>query len=194
MSTLNTHHAGSQQHLNIHLNLNAGRAVMWEITCDFWASRSLDCSHSSLLQWACQESCQFGFKSLPVLFKIINPRHLFRTCPQILLAMVNPLNFAFTVHDVYKNSRWNYKLAIQSLVFFLLRCNNELDKNKVDPGISIQKLSLETWAVVCKPMFLCQYNNGISTPINKYRSTAEFMVEVTSQNELYLFLNYIINS
>lgn len=75
---------------------------MWEFTCDFWASRSLNCRHSSLLQWPCQESWQFGFKSLPVLFKIINPRHLFRTCLQILLAMVNPLNFAFTVHDVYK--------------------------------------------------------------------------------------------
>lgn len=95
--------------------------------------------------------------------------------------MVNPLNFAFTVHDVYKKrSRWNYKPAIQSLVFFLLRCNNELDKSKVDPGISIQKLSLEARAVECKPVFLCQYNNGISVPINKYRSTAEFMVEVTS--------------
>lgn len=125
-------------------------------------------------------------QSLPVLLllffilKIINPRHLFITCLQILLAMVNPLNFAFTVHDVYKNCRWNYKPAIQSLVFFLLRCNNELDKNKVDPGISIQKLSLEIQAVVCKPMFLCQYNNGISTPINNYRSAAGFLVDRTS--------------
>lgn len=94
--------------------------------------------------------------------------------------MVNPLNFAFTAHDVYKNCTWNYKPVVQSLVFFHLRCNNELDKNKVDPGISIHKLSLETLAVVCKAMFLCQYNNGISTPINKYRSTARFWVDRTS--------------
>lgn len=94
--------------------------------------------------------------------------------------MVNPLNFAFTVHDVYKNCRWNYKPVIQSLAFFLLRCNNKLDKNKVDPGISIQKLSLETRAGVCKPMFLCQYNNVIAAPINKYRSHDGFLVDGTS--------------
>jgi len=94
--------------------------------------------------------------------------------------MVNPLNFAFTVPSVYKNCRWNYKPEIQRLVFFLLRCNNELDKNKVDPRISIEKLSLKTQAVGCKPMFLCQYNNGVSTPINKYRSTAGFLVNGTS--------------
>lgn len=94
--------------------------------------------------------------------------------------MVNPLNFAFTAHDVYKNCRWNYNPVVQSLAFFLLRCNNKEDKNKIDPGISVLNLSLETQVVVCKPLYLCQYNNGTSTPINKYRFHNGFLVDNTS--------------